>query len=266
MIRQISSQQNPHIKDLLLLQEKPRERRVRDLTVVEGIREVRQALAAGHTALAFFFCKDIISEPDLSMLISQAGAGCELNELSREVFGKVAYREDSGGIIALVRPNRMSLEQLDPGPSPLLLVLETVEKPGNLGAILRTADAAGLTGVIVCDPQTDVFNPNVIRSSLGCIFTLPVVTSATEEVIEWLRAKKIRSFATALTAENYYHNSDFRQPSAIVMGSEASGLSDKWLHEADELIKIPMMGKVDSMNVSASAAIVVFEALRQRGF
>jgi TrmH family RNA methyltransferase len=200
------------------------------------------------------------------MLIAQAGAVCELNELSREVFGKVAYREDSGGIIALVRPNRMSLEKLDPGPSPLLLVLETVEKPGNLGAILRTADAAGLTGVIVCDPQTDVFNPNVIRSSLGCIFTLPVVTCTTEEIIEWLRTKKIRSFGTALTAQKHYHNANFRQRSAIIMGSEAFGLSDKWLTGADELIRIPMMGKVDSMNVSASAAIVVFEALRQREF
>lgn len=266
MIRQISSHQNPLIKDLLLLQEKPRERKVRDLTVVEGLREVRQALAAGHSATAFFFCKEIIGEPDLSMLISQAGAGCELNEITREVFGKLAYREDSGGIIALVRPNRMNLKQLDPGPSPLLLVLETVEKPGNLGAILRTADAAGLTGVIVCDPQTDIFNPNVIRSSLGCIFTLPVVTCTTDEVIEWLATKKIRSFGTALTAKKNYCDCDFRQPSAIIMGSEASGLSDKWLTGADELIRIPMMGKVDSMNVSASAAIVVFEALRQRGF
>jgi TrmH family RNA methyltransferase len=118
--------------------------------------------------------------------------------------------------------------------------------------------------VIVCDPQTDVFNPNVIRSSLGCIFTLPVVTCTTNEVIEWLRVKRIRSFGTALTAEKQYYDSDFRQPSAIIMGSEASGLSDKWLNGADELIRIPMMGKVDSMNVSASAAIVVFEALRQR--
>ena len=147
-----------------------------------------------------------------------------------------------------------------------MLVLESVEKPGNLGAILRTADAANLDAVIICDPQTDIYNPNAIRSSIGCIFTMPVVTSTTEQTIRWLRSNSVMIFATALTAAHYYHETDFRKPSAIIMGSEASGLSDQWLDEADHLIKIPMNGKIDSMNVSASAAVVVFEALRQRGF
>jgi TrmH family RNA methyltransferase len=145
-------------------------------------------------------------------------------------------------------------------------VLETVEKPGNLGALLRTADAAGLDAVIICDPQTDIYNPNAVRSSLGCLFTLPVVTSSTPDTISWLRERGIRSYATALTATRFYHETDYRGPAAIIMGSEAFGLSRQWLGDADELVRIPMMGKVDSMNVSASAAIMVYEAMRQRGF
>ena len=152
------------------------------------------------------------------------------------------------------------------GSSSLILVLESVEKPGNLGALLRTADAANLDAVIICDPQTDIYNPNAIRSSIGCIFTMPVVTCTTTEAIDWLKQNKIRIFGTALTATRFYHESDLRVPAAIIMGSEAYGLSKTWLNESDELIKIPMNGKIDSMNVSASAAIVVFEALRQRNF
>ena len=141
-----------------------------------------------------------------------------------------------------------------------------MEKPGNLGALLRTADSAHVDAVILCDPQTDIYNPNVIRSSIGCIFTMPVVTASSEETMAWLRARKIKSFGTALTATHFYHETDFRQPAAIIMGSEANGLSNGWLEGADDLIKIPMRGKIDSMNVSASAAIVVFEAMRQRNF
>jgi TrmH family RNA methyltransferase len=178
----------------------------------------------------------------------------------------MAYRQDSGGMIALAEPRRLSFGDLKLGREPLLLVLETVEKPGNLGALLRTADAAGLDAVILCDPQTDIYNPNAIRSGIGCIFTMQVVTATSAEAIGWLRASGIRMLGTALTATHYYHETDFRGPSAIIMGSEASGLSETWLGGADDLIKIPMMGKIDSMNVSASAAIVIFEAMRQRGF
>jgi TrmH family RNA methyltransferase len=187
-------------------------------------------------------------------------------EISGEVFARIAYREGSGGVIALARPRRLMLSDLKFGPSPLILVLETVEKPGNLGALLRTADAANIDAVIVCDPQTDIYNPNAVRSSVGCIFTMPVVTASTQETISWCRDQKIRTFGTALTATKFYHDTDFRQPAAIIMGSEANGLSQAWLEQSDELIKIPMMGKIDSMNVSASAAIVIFEAKRQRGF
>jgi TrmH family RNA methyltransferase len=189
-----------------------------------------------------------------------------VTEVSPNVFDRMAYRKGSGGVIALARPRRLSFGDLKTGPQPLILVVESVEKPGNLGALLRTADAANLDAVIICDPQTDIYNPNAIRSSVGCIFTMPVVTSTSEETIHWLRSQQIRIFGTALTATRFYHETDFRQPAAIVMGTEATGLSPILLEQADELVKIPMMGKIDSMNVSVSAAIVVFEARRQRNF
>jgi TrmH family RNA methyltransferase len=178
----------------------------------------------------------------------------------------MVYREESGGVIALSEPRRMMFNDLKLNAKPLILVLETVEKPGNLGALLRTADAAAIDAVVICDPQTDIYNPNAIRSSIGCIFTMPVVTSTSEEAIAWMRKLGIKMFGTALTATRFYHETDFKQAAAIIMGSEASGLSPLWLNSSDELIKIPMRGKIDSMNVSVSAAIVVFEAMRQRGF
>jgi TrmH family RNA methyltransferase len=260
----ITSTHNPAIKNILLLQEKPRARKEQDLIVIEGVREVALAMAAGFELTALYFCPAVIDEEESREVFSVSLPG--RIEVSEQVFSRIAYREGSGGMIALARPKRLKLTDLRPGPSPLILVLETVEKPGNLGALLRTADAANVDAVIVCDPQTDIYNPNAIRSSVGCIFTVRVVTATSQETIDWLRDQKIRTFATALTATEFYHESDFCQPAAIVMGSEATGLSKTWLEQADTLIKVPMMGKIDSMNVSASAAIVVFEARRQRNF
>ena len=256
----------PPIKNLLLLQEKPRERKEQNLIVMEGIREIRQALMAGFTVIHLIYCRDLIPEDELTALISEAASSMDLTEVTVEIYNRIAYRKDHEGVIAMANPKRTQFNDLKFGPSPLFLVLESVEKPGNLGALLRTADAANLDGVIICDPQTDIYNPNAIRSSIGCIFTIPVVTSTTKETIEWLRANNIRMFGTALTASRFYHETDFSGPAAIIMGSEANGLSQAWMDEADELIKIPMNGKIDSMNVSASAAVVVFEALRQRKF
>ena len=266
MAKQISSLQNPLIRNIILLEEKPRERRQQNLAVIEGLREVKLAIASGFTVPMFLYCPGVLDPAELNALIDRVTGPFELVEITPEIFNKLAYREDSGGVIATVVPKRLSFSDLRPGPRPLYLVLETVEKPGNLGAILRTADAANLSGVIICDPQTDIYNPNAIRSSLGCIFTMPVVTTTTDEAIAWFRESGIRTVGTALTATRFYHKTDLSGPAAIIMGSEAYGLSKKWLDEADELVKIPMSGKVDSMNVSASAAIVVFEALRQRGF
>ncbi len=266
MVKQISSIQNPVIKNIVLLEEKPRERRSQNLAVIEGIREVKLAISSGFTVPTILYSPDLLEQSEFDSLIKGVSNSPELVEITPVIFNKLAYRKDTGGIIATVVPKRLQLNDLHFGSQPLFLVLETVEKPGNLGAILRTADAANLDGVIICDPQTDIYNPNAIRSSLGCIFTMSVVTTTTVQAIHWFRGHGIRTFGTALTANRFYHETDYRTPAAIIMGSEAFGLTQNWLDEADELVMIPMQGKVDSMNVSASAAVVVFEALRQRGF
>ncbi len=260
----ITSAQNPFIKNLLLLQDKPRARREQNLLIIEGIREISLAIAAGFELTSLFYAPSIVNEHDQNIITAITVSG--RIEISAEVFARIAYREGSGGVIALARPKRLILRDLNLKPDPLILVLESVEKPGNLGALLRTADAANLDAVIVCDPQTDIYNPNAVRSSVGCIFTLPVITATSQETIDWCRKNKIRTFGTALTATRFYHETGLQQSAAIIMGSEANGLSNTWLEQADELIKIPMMGKIDSMNVSASAAIVLFEAKRQRNF
>jgi RNA methyltransferase, TrmH family len=266
MTKLISSLQNPLIKNILLLEEKPRERKIQNLIVIEGFREIRLAIQSGFTITTLIYSRELTDGNESNILVSQAHSSFEMVEVPAEIYNKLAYRKDYGGVIALANPKRLLFRDIKLSRNPLILVLESVEKPGNLGAILRTADAANLDAVIICDPQTDIYNPNSIRSSLGCIFTMPVVTSSTEHTIMWLRSNKIAMFATALTATHFYHENDFRHASAIIMGSEASGLSQKWMDETDHLIKIPMNGKIDSMNVAASAAIVVFEALRQRNF
>ncbi|MCX6244506.1 MAG: RNA methyltransferase [Bacteroidetes bacterium] len=266
MTRQITSLQNPFIKNLLLLQEKPRARKEQDLFVIEGVREVRLAVTSGFKLTELVYCRELLAENELETLVSLPGVSFGLTEVPPEVYNRLAYRKDQGGMMALAIPRRTGLEELKLNTNPLLLVLESVEKPGNLGALLRTADAANLDAVIICDPQTDIYNPNAIRSSIGCIFTIPVVTCTSQEAIAWLRSNRIRMFGTALSAIKFYHETDLTGPAAIIMGSEAFGLSSTWLDESDERIKIPMNGKIDSLNVSTSAAIVVFEALRQRNF
>ena len=265
MTKAITSLQNPLIKNILLLQEKSRERKNQKLFVIEGYREIRLSILSGFDIIALLLCPELISKEAFDELTPHGKHFDQIN-CSTEVFNRIAYRKDTGGMIALAKQKMLSFEELQLSPSPLILVLESVEKPGNLGAILRTADAADLDAVIICDPQTDIFNPNTIRSSVGCIFTVPVVTSTSSDTLKWLRSLKIKIFGTALAAERFYHETDLRQPCAIIMGSEATGLSPTWLEESDDLIKIPMRGKIDSMNVSASAAIVVFEAMRQRNF
>jgi RNA methyltransferase, TrmH family len=266
MTKTVTSLQNPLIKNILLLEEKPRERKQQNLIVIEGQREIHLALAAGFTLTTLVCCRDFMDNTWLNALERTAGSSFELVEVLPDIYNRLAYRKDHEGVIALANSKRLMFHDLKLSRNPLILILESVEKPGNLGALLRTADAANLDAVIICDPQTDIYNPNAIRSSIGCIFTMPVVTSTSEHTIRWLKENKIKIFCTALTATHLYHETDFRQPSAIIMGSEANGLNDLWLNEADDIVKIPMRGKIDSMNVSASAAIVVFEALRQRNF
>lgn len=262
MAQEITSIKNPRIKQLVAL-EKPRERRQQGLFAVEGVREVSLAIQSGLMLRSLFICSSIYRE-DPVYVIEKGGA--EVFHLSDEVFAKVAVREGTGGVIALLESREYGLDRLPETENPLFLVLEKVEKPGNIGAMLRTADAAGLSGVIVCDPATDFYNPNVIRSSVGCVFTVPVACASNEEVLNWLRQRGIRSYAAALTANSTsYCLHDFTGPSAFVLGSEADGLSDFWLKNADAQVIIPMRGVIDSMNVSNAAAVLVFEALRQRG-
>lgn len=266
MAKVITSLQNPLIRNILLLTEKQRERREQNLMVIEGSREIRLAMASGIVIQTLLFCPDFAPATLVEELSGMASEPPDLVEIPVQVFNRMAYRQNHEGLIAVACMPKPSLDSLVLKENPLILVLETVEKPGNLGALLRTADAAALDAVIVCDPQTDLYNPNAIRSSIGCIFTVQTVSTSSTEALGWLRNRGIRIFGTALTATSCYHETDFRAPSAIVMGSEAFGLSRVWLDASDELVKIPMNGKIDSMNVSASAAVVVFEAVRQRGF
>jgi len=258
----ITSPQNPKIRNILAL-EKARERKKQNLCVIEGIKELSLAIAGGYSLSSVFFCPDIITADEVLKLVKDERL---LIPVQQSVFEKIAYRESTGGILALYTPKEHALPSLKLRPDPLVLILEGVEKPGNLGAILRTADASGADAVIICDPQTDFYNPNVIRSSVGCVFTTAIASASSEETIAWLKAAGIRIYCTYLQASVPYYETDFRKGCAIVMGTESTGLSDVWVRQSDANIIIPMQGKIDSMNVSTAAAVVVFEAKRQRGF
>jgi TrmH family RNA methyltransferase len=258
----ITSTQNPKIKSLLAL-EKPRERRKQQLFLVEGAKEIKLAIEAGYKIGNIFFCEEIINKEEADFVYAQDKL---LIPVSKDVFEKIAIRESSGGMLAVAEQKTHRLEDIKLSKRPLLLILESVEKPGNLGAILRTADAAGVDAVIICDPQTDFYNPNVIRSSVGCVFTTQIASATSETTIAWLKKEGVNIFCTYLKASKPYHEINFTQPSAIVMGTEATGLSDVWVDSSTANIIIPMSGKIDSMNVSTATAVVVFEAKRQRGF
>ena len=258
----ITSAQNPKIKNLLAL-EKPRERRKSGLFVVEGRKEIGLALDAGYKLENVFFCEELIEPQELGKFSFPDKV---LISVSREVFDKIAIRESSGGLLAVAQQKSHPLDFIRLSANPLVLVLESVEKPGNLGAILRTADAAALDAVIICDPKTDFYNPNVIRSSIGCIFTRQVASATSEATLSWLKKNNIVPYSTFLKASRPYHTVDYTKPCAIIMGTEATGLSDVWTTEEQNPIIIPMQGRIDSLNVSTAAAVIVFEARRQRGF
>jgi RNA methyltransferase, TrmH family len=262
----ITSAQNPRIKRLLRLQQKAADRREENLTLVEGLRELAIAAQAGVEIVELYHCPALpnaASATDLAALRVPANRTWELAPIA---FERVAYREGSDGIVALVRPPARRLADLQLPPNPLLLIAEAVEKPGNLGALLRTADAAAVDAVVVLDPRADVWSPNVIRASIGCAFTRPLVACGRDEGFEWLKARSIRTFAAALAARaRPYTDADFRGPTALLLGTEADGLTPQTLARADETIIIPMRGLIDSLNVSVAAAILTFEAVRQRG-
>ena len=270
----VTSAQNPKIKNLLLLQEKSKARREQGLFVVEGLRELRHCLESGYTVRTLFVCPDILPAgtevfPEASALKSAPGKVPEDNtptviEIPEQLYRKAAYRESTEGIIAEVEYKALSLEDLALPRNPLIMVLESVEKPGNLGAVLRSADAAGADAVIVCDPLTDLYNPNVVRSSIGAVFTVPTVACTSAEAISWLKSKGIRILTAQLQDSSPYYDTPMTGPTAIVMGTESTGLTPVWREAADSHILIPMLGRLDSLNVSVSAAILLFEAVRQR--
>jgi TrmH family RNA methyltransferase len=263
--RTITSRQNEKIKDVVKLRDR-RHRDEKGLMIVEGCRELTCALESGRRPLSLFYCRDLFAGNDEVRLVRRcADAGAEVIACTPPVFAKMAYRGNPEGLLALLPQVKTKLTDLKLSTWPLLVVAEALEKPGNLGTILRSADAAGADAVIICDRCTDIHNPNVVRASRGAIFTVPVVETSSVEAVQWLRAKKIQILAASPHADLEYTQADLRRGTAIVVGTEEKGLSEFWLKAADLQVRIPMRGKLDSLNVSAAVTILMFEALRQRG-
>lgn len=286
-IETITSAQNKKVKELLTLVEKSKARSAAGLFVVEGQRELGHCLDAGFIPETLFICGDVMAvqnnavngaktghlaeniegKDGLDALIAKAEA---LNprlgvvQIPAFLYEKVAYRGSTEGIIAEVHSVPRSLENLRLGERPLVMVLESVEKPGNLGAVLRSADAAGADAVIVCDPLTDIWNPNLIRSSVGAVFSVPVAVCTSADAIAFLKKRGIRILTAQLQDSEWYYDTDMTGGTALVMGTESTGLTQAWRDSADAHIKIPMLGRLDSLNVSVSAAVLLYEAVRQR--
>ena len=253
----ITSLQNPRVKHIVRLRDDRRQRQKDGLMLVEGFDEIQLALSTGHKP------QTVLSSPELAS--GQLGAvNAETITVNRAVFEKISYRENPDGWLAIFPIPRDSLDNLKLGAPPLLIVAESIEKPGNLGAILRTADAAHVDAVIVCDPRADASNPNVVRASRGAIFTVPVIETNSAQAVVFLQRSNIRILAATPSAEAEYTRQDLRGPLAVAVGTEDEGLSDFWLSQADMRVKIPMVGKVNSLNVSVSTALIVYETLRQR--
>ncbi len=264
MAEPILSTSNPRVKKLVKMRNR-RERERTGLFLIEGFRELSRAVQARVTVRELYVCPALFLGANEGLIVERAArAGAEVVELGEDAFRKVSYRDRPEGLLGLADQFPTGLQEIDPGPEPLLLVVESIEKPGNLGTMLRTAEAAGAAGVIVCDPTTDPFNPNVVRASLGCIFLVPVAVTSTRETIVWLRGHDVTSFAATPAGTLAPWAADLTGPAALVIGSEQYGLSDAWLAEADQRIAIPMAGQMDSLNAATAAAVVLFEAVRQR--
>ncbi len=260
---EITSPANPRIKQLVAL----RRRRAREqagVTLVEGYAEIDLALAAGVRPQTLYYCPDLAHDDPLGVAARVTELGGEIVRVSRPVFAKIAYRESPDGWLAVVPTVETGLDRLQLGGQPLLLICEGVEKPGNLGAILRTADAAGLTAVIATDPVTDWGNANLVRASKGAVFSVPVAAAPSGQVLPWLAASGLTLVAATPDGAELLDDADLTGPVAIAVGSETNGLSAPWKEQADVTVRIPMFGRADSLNVAAAAAIVVYEAVRQR--
>jgi len=253
----ITSSQNPKIKHIVKLREDKRQRQHDGLMLVEGYDELNFALASGLQP------QSLLTAPDLATQTIDISK-TELLTVSRSVFEKISYRDNPDGWLGIFPIPKVSIEGIKLSTTPLVIVAESIEKPGNLGAILRTADAAHVDAVIVCDPLVDIWNPNVVRASRGTLFSVPTVEAENSAVLEWLRAKKIQVLAASPSADVLYTEARFDQPAAIAVGTEDKGLTDFWMSHADIKVKIPMMGKVNSLNVSIATALITYEAIRQR--
>ena len=260
----ITSLQNPRVKAVVGLRQRS-DRDARGELIIEGYREIKRALDNRHNPNALFFCPALFMGSNEPALIERCReAGAELFECAAPVFDKMSYRDRPEGLLAVAPQVKWTLAQLALPEHPLLIVAEAIEKPGNLGTILRTADAAGVHAVIVCDRCTDINNPNVVRASIGTLFSLPVVEATSAETLAWLRSHQIQILAATPHTDSDYYNVDLRTGTAIVVGTEQYGLSDRWMNEADLKVRIPMLGQADSLNVAAATTILLYEAVRQR--
>ena len=262
MVKTISSLQNPFIKQLVQLKEKSKLRKQTGLFVIEGKREVSLAIKGNYSIETLYYYADLFSASEAASLEIY---GVDVIEITKAVYEKVAHRETTEGVIGVAKAKDLDLKTLEfKTKTPLILVAEAPEKPGNIGALLRTADAANIDAVIIANPLTDLYNPNIIRSSVGGVFTVPIAMGTSEEVIAYLKRHNISIYSALLQDSKNYDSIDFKNASAIVVGTESTGLSQVWRNASTERIQIPMEGKIDSMNVSVAAGILIFEAKRQR--
>ena len=261
-LKKITSLQNSFIKSLILLKEKSRVRQKDGFFLIEGKREISLAFKAGYVIDKILFFPKICLVDE----VKEYSEGSELIEINKQIFEKLAYRKTTDGIIGVAKCREHDLTNLELTDNPLILIAESPEKPGNIGALLRTADAANLDAVIIANPRTDLYNPNIIRSSIGGLFTNQIAIANTEQVICFLKQRKIKIYCATLQNTSSYDTHNYKGPTAIVVGDEANGLSEDWGEVASQNIIIPMQGKIDSMNVSVAAGVLIFEAKRQRGF
>jgi TrmH family RNA methyltransferase len=262
-MKHISSQQNPLVKETLQLLEKSRLRKTSGLFVAEGLNELKMCLKEGFTFKRLFFCEKDISQEELSAWFHPLKPDVELLSVSGEIMDKLAYRSGVKNAVAVVEAKKTTQISLTLRANPFYVIAESVEKPGNLGALLRSADASGTTAVILCDPAVDIYNPNVIRSSVGCVFSVPVLIMKPDQALRFLREQKVSVYTTFMDNSVSIWDQDLTRPTAVVVGTESTGLSDFW-RSAGINVNIPMYGSVDSLNVSTAAALMMFEMARQR--
>jgi TrmH family RNA methyltransferase len=260
----IASSANPRIKRVLSLRQRGH-RHESGLMIVEGEREIRRALANGYDPEELFLSGESTQTQALDDLLETCKQhGAQIASCSSKVFARIAYRDDPGGLLALVPRIQLKMEALTLSPDAMIVIAESIEKPGNLGAILRTADATGVEAVLVCDEKIDICNANVVRASLGAVFSLPVVKADAEVALQWLRNNQVRLFAATPQAEKLYTEANYAGRIGLIVGAEQSGLSQTWFREADEQVRIPMHGQSDSLNVASATSVLLYEALRQK--